>query len=167
MKTGAGLAVIALFVLVLGAIAFDGRDDDGGSPAPTPTAAIAPDRLTIEQEGVRATVAVEIAATFNQRQVGLMNRKSLAEDAGMLFLFPRDVQYGFWMKNTYVPLDIAFIDASGTVMQIFAAEPLDETSLVPNAAYRYVLEVNQGWFKRHSLGVGAKVTLPTDLPPAE
>ncbi len=163
----AGLSFVALFVIVLGAIAYDGRND-GGSPSPTPTSTALPsNQVTVSQNGVTATVSVEIAATFTQRQVGLMNRQSLAEDAGMLFLFPNDIQYGFWMKNTYVPLDIAYIDSSGTVVQIFAAQPLDERVLVPSSKYRYVLEVNQGWFTRHSLGVGAKVTLPPNLPPAE
>lgn len=162
----AGLSFVALFVLVLGAIAYDGRFD-GGSPQPTPTVAAPANQVLIEQNGNQATVTVEIAATFVQREVGLMNRQQLPEDAGMLFLFPRDVQYGFWMKNTYVPLDIAYISAAGEVVQIFAAKPLDQTVLVPDKQYRYVLEVNQGWFQRHALGVGAKVTLPKDLPPAE
>ncbi len=163
----AGFGFVALFVIVLGAIAYDGRSG-GDSPAPTPAPTAAPaNQLTLAQNGASAAVSVEIAATFTQREVGLMNRQSLGEDAGMLFLFPRDVQYGFWMKNTYIPLDIAFIDASGTVVQVFAAKPLDETVLVPSKQYRYVLEVNQGWFQRHSLGVGATVTLPADLPPAE
>ena len=163
----AGFSFVAMFVIVLGAIAFDGRND-GGSPAPTPTVTSTPaNQVTVAQNGASATVSVEIAATFSAREIGLMNRQSLPEDAEMHFLFPRDVQYGFWMKNTYVPLDIAFIDSAGTVVQVFAAKPLDETVLVPNKQYRYVLEVNQGWFQRHSLGAGAKVTLPPNLPPAE
>ena len=162
----AGLSFIALFVIVLGFIAYDGRGG-GNSPEPTPTVAASGRQVVIEQDGKQAAVSVEIAATFVQREVGLMNRQQLPEDAGMLFLFPKDVQYGFWMKNTYVPLDIAYISAAGEVVQIFAAKPLDETVLVPGTQYRYVLEVNQGWFQRHALGVGAKVTLPKDLPPAE
>jgi uncharacterized membrane protein (UPF0127 family) len=162
----AGLSFVALFVLVLGFIAYDGRNN-GDSPDPTPTAVTAAKQVVIERNGNHAAVSVEIAATFVQREVGLMNRQQLPEDAGMLFLFPKDVQYGFWMKNTYVPLDIAYISETGEVVQIFAAKPLDETVLVPDRQYRYVLEVNQGWFQRHALGVGAKVTLPKDLPPAE
>ncbi|MCC6960284.1 MAG: DUF192 domain-containing protein [Dehalococcoidia bacterium] len=161
----AGLSFVALFVLVLGAIAFDGRNDD--SPAATPTPAAGANQLVVEQGGKRVTVSVEIAATADQRQVGLMNRQSMPEDAGMLFLFKTTIQYGFWMKNTYIPLDIAYIGADGTVQQIFAAKPLDETVLIPDAPYRYVLEVNQGWFERHGMGVGAKVTLPPNLPPVE
>lgn len=163
----AGFSFVALFVIVLGAIAFDGRND-GSSPSPTPTATSSPaNQVVVAQDGATATVSVEIASTFDQREIGLMNRQSLPEDAGMLFLFRSDVQYGFWMKNTYVPLDIAFIDASGTVVQVFAAKPLDETVLVPSKQYRYVLEVNQGWFTRHGLSAGAKVTLPANLPQAQ
>ncbi|MEO8541332.1 MAG: DUF192 domain-containing protein [bacterium] len=165
----AGLAVIALFVVFLVGIVFEGRNDGDGpaSATPTATSTAAADQILVQQGDATAAVAVEIAATFAQRQVGLMNRREMSEDAGMLFLFPRDVQYGFWMKDTYLPLDIAYISASGEVVQIFAAKPLDETVLVPATQYRYVLEVNQGWFQRHSLGVGAQVTLPTDLPSAE
>lgn len=161
----AGLSFVALFVVVLGAIAFDGRNGD--SPGPTATPSTQANQLVVEQNGTRATVSVEIAATADQRQLGLMNRQSMPEDAGMLFLFKTNIQYGFWMKNTYIPLDIAYISADGVVLQIFAAKPLDETVLIPDAPYRYVLEVNQGWFERHGVGVGAKVTLPPNLPPVE
>lgn len=123
--------------------------------------------VEIEQGEAEATVTVEIAATSTQRQQGLMFRQQLAEDAGMLFLFPEDVVTGFWMKDTYVPLDIAYIDSGGTVREIRSAKPLDETNLVPAAPYRYVLEVNQGWFQRHNMGIGAKVTLPEGLPAPE
>ncbi len=123
--------------------------------------------VTIEQSSNRATVQIEIAATFATRQQGLMFRQELAESAGMLFLFNADVEHGFWMKNTYLPLDIAYISSAGEVLEIRAAKPLDETVLTPAQPYRYVLEVNQGWFERHSLGTGAKVTVPENLPSAE
>ncbi len=166
----AGLAVVALFVVFLAGIVFEGRNDDN-SATPTPTAtstvSVGANQVLVEQNGVQALVNVEFAATFAQRQTGLMNRQSMAEDAGMLFLFKQDSPFGFWMKNTYIPLDIAYISADGEVMQIFAAQPLDEKVLLPAKPYRYVLEVNQGWFQRHSLGVGAHVTLPDNLPPAD
>ena len=116
--------------------------------------------LTVSQADASQTITVEIAASTSERQQGLMFRQELAEDAGMLFLFPEDSRGGFWMHNTYVPLDIAYIGSDGTVQEIRAAKPLDETALVPAAPYRYVLEVNQGWFERHNMGVGARVTLP-------
>lgn len=147
---------LTFVVFVLGASACGGDDD--------------PDArfdVTVAQGDSHATVWVEVAATFRERQQGLMLRQELAEDAGMLFLFPRDGQVGFWMKDTYLPLDIAYISAAGEVLEIRQATPLDETVLAPAQPYRYVLEVNQGWFERHGLGVGAKVTLPRGLPTAK
>ncbi len=143
----------AFVVLMLGASSCGGDDDSD-----------ARFDITLAQGDSQATVSVEVAATFRERQQGLMLRQEMAEDAGMLFLFPRDGQVGFWMKDTYLPLDIAYISAAGEVLEVRQATPLDETVLTPAQPYRYVLEVNQGWFERHALGVGAKVTLPTGLP---
>ena len=157
-----------LFVVFLAADCAPG--DDGGIPTATPTTTptlVAGPQVRIEQNGASASVTVEFAATFEQRQLGLMHRTEMAEDAGMLFIFPNDVRTGFWMRNTNIPLDIAYIGADGRVQEIRAAKPLDETVLTPAAPYRYVLEVNQGWFQRHNLGVGARVTLPEGLPTAQ
>jgi hypothetical protein len=167
MKTTSAVSLL-VFVLFLAACGSSGS----ASPTAVPSVASAtepsgPNTVVIEQGTNRATVTVEIAATFAQREVGLMNRHEMAEDAGMLFLFGKDVRYGFWMKNTYIPLDIAYISGTGEVVDVIAAKPLDETALVPAKSYQYVLEVNQGWFQRHSLGIGAMVTVPKDLPPAE
>ena len=123
--------------------------------------------VTVSAGGKSTTVTVEVAATDRQRQQGLMLRQTMADDAGMLFVFPTDTSVGFWMRNTYLPLDIAYIDASGKVLEVRNAQPLDETSLTPKSPYRYTLEVNQGWFARHGFGPGATVTLPKDLPNAE
>lgn len=118
----------------------------------------------MKQGDVRVAVHVEVAATLAQRQQGLMFRTQLGEDEGMLFLFDRDVQTGFWMRNTLVPLDIAYIGANLQVNEVKQGTPLDETPLVPAGRYRYVLEVNQGWFERHGLGPGARIELPEGLP---
>lgn len=124
-------------------------------------------RLTVQGNGVSAALTVELAATPEQRQKGLMLRQSMPEDAGMLFLFPGENSIGFWMKNTYIPLSIAYLAADGTVMEIRDGKPLDDvTILTPQRPYRYVLEVNQGWFQRKGLGVGSKVVIPPGLPPA-
>ena len=120
--------------------------------------------LKVAQNGVEQTVKVEIASTPGERQQGLMFRDHLDEEKGMLFIFPGPSAGGFWMRNTYVALDIAYIGADGRVQEIRAAVPLDETPLTPAQPYRYVLEVNQGWFERHGMGVGAQVTLPEGLP---
>lgn len=123
-------------------------------------------QVTVSDADSTRVVQVEIAATPQQRQQGLMWRQALDPDWGMLFLFPGLSGGGFWMRNTYVPLDIAYIGADGTVQEIRAAKPLDLTTLTPERPYRYVLEVNQGWFEEHGLGVGSKVTLPENLPAA-
>jgi len=122
--------------------------------------------VVIEQGSARAAVTVELAVTPQQRAQGLMYRRALDPDAGMLFIFQADSRSGFWMRNTYIPLDIAYISADLTVVDIRQGTPLDETILTPAAPYRYVLEVNRGWFAAHGLGVGARVTLPPGLLPA-
>lgn len=122
--------------------------------------------IVVSQGDARAAVRVEVAANLDDRQRGLMFRQELAEDAGMLFLFGREVRTGFWMRNTYVPLDIAYIGADQRVIAIKQGVPLDETPLTPGENYLYVLEVNAGWFERHGMGPGAVVTLPGGLPPA-
>ena len=148
------------FVLVLALVACDSE-----KPAvPYPTVSLT---VAAADQSASATVTAEVVNTPAQRQQGLMFRQVLNENAAMLFLFPRDVTTGFWMRNTYVPLTIAYIAADGTVLELRDGVPLDETVLTPAQPYRYVLEVNQGWFERHGLGVGAKVALPPDLPPAQ
>ncbi len=136
-------------------------------PTPTATAVPAEDGtfvVTLSQGGASASVTVEIAATLAERQLGLMLRTELGEDAGMLFLFPAEGQGGFWMRNTLIPLDIAYIGADLRVIVVKQGKPLDETALLPGAPYLYVIEVNAGWFERHGLGPGAAVTLPGGLP---
>lgn len=122
--------------------------------------------VTVTQDDATATLDVRFAATEAERERGLMWITTMPEDAGMLFLFPRDSMGGFWMKNTYLPLDIAFIDADGVVVSIKQGTPLDTTTLSPGAAYRSVIETNVGWWAEHGFSVGAHVTLPANLPEA-
>ena len=152
---------IKAFVLVLMMVASSCSDDDRPEP-------LLPTReITVEANGRSEQLTVELATTGDQRVQGLMFRQVLPEDAGMLFIFPRDVTGGFWMRNTYVPLTIAYLDADGRVLERKDGTPLDETLLVPSRPYRYVLEVNQGWFERHGLTGDVRVVLPDDLPPGE
>ena len=98
-----------------------------------------------------------MAATPEQFQTGLMNRKSLPEMQGMLFdfsLYGGSVNIPFFMKNTYIPLSIAFISGDGAIIDIQDMEPLTETLHYPSGAYRYALEVNQGWFQKYGITVG-------------
>lgn len=128
---------------------------DSGSASPVPL--LPTEEITVEGGGVSARLTVELARTSQEQQKGLMYRQALPEDEGMLFLFEDDRAGGFWMKNTYVPLDIAYLAADGTVLEIIPGKPLDETILTPAQPYRMVLEVNQGWFARHGLGPGDRV----------
>jgi uncharacterized protein len=103
-------------------------------------------------------VRVEIAEDEPARQAGLQGRESLAQDHGMLFVYPQPRRLSFWMKNTSIPLSIAFIDDSGKVLQIEDMEPQVESSTVSISKVRYALEVNQGWFQKNGIGVGDSIT---------
>ncbi len=83
-----------------------------------------------------------------------MERTELAEDAGMLFVFDREVTDGFWMRNTLIPLSIAYIDSGGRIVDIQDMEPLDETPHPPASPYQYALEVNQGFFEARGIEIG-------------
>ncbi|MGH2632619.1 MAG: DUF192 domain-containing protein, partial [Tepidiformaceae bacterium] len=144
-----------------------GDSAHGTSATAIPTAPGLPTAtLTVEEDPPGVKLNVQIAANESDREVGLMYRQSLSDDDGMLFLFPAPTTLGFWMKDTYIPLDIAFLDDLGRVMQIVHGKPLDTTTLAPSAAYSSVLEVAGGWFERKGLGVGATVHMPAGLPKA-
>ena len=80
----------------------------------------------------------------------------------MLFVPGGDTRTGFWMKDTKIPLSIAFIASDGTILETQDMEPLSEELHRPARAYYYALEVNQGWFERHGLGLGDRVEIPAD-----
>ena len=104
------------------------------------------------------TLNVEIAQDPESLQEGLMFRESLPENQGMLFVFPYERILSFWMRNTYIPLDIAFINSAGQIIDIQTMEPIDESKhYISSAPALYALEVNGGWFERHQIGVGATV----------
>jgi hypothetical protein len=114
------------------------------------------------------TVLAEVAATEEMRSIGLMYRTVMAEDEGMLFVFDSAGTYSFWMKNTELPLSIAFIDRSGKIVDIQDMAPQDERTLhAPPGPFLYALELNQGWFWNHNVRTGAQVRfLPADGEPA-
>ncbi|WP_418236023.1 DUF192 domain-containing protein [Comamonas serinivorans] len=95
-------------------------------------------------------IEVQIAATDRQRQVGLMNRASMPDNEGMLFVFDQPSVQCFWMRNTLLPLTAAFIDDAGTVVNLKDMKPQTDDNHCSAKPVRYVLEMNQGWFdKRH------------------
>lgn len=102
-------------------------------------------------------LTVEIADTRETQEKGLMGRDSMAEDHGMLFVYDRDSRKSFWMKNTRIPLSLAYIATDGTIREIYDMEPLSTRIVDSKYSVRYVLEVNQGAFERHGIKVGDKV----------
>lgn len=100
------------------------------------------------------TVVAEVAATAEERQEGLMYRDEIPDGTGMLFVFEDSRPRAFWMANTYVALDIAYMDPSFRVVDIIAMEPLVTESYPSDAAAMFALEVRQGWFEERGIGVG-------------
>jgi uncharacterized membrane protein (UPF0127 family) len=114
-------------------------------------------RAIIQTGGGDVVVHVEIADAPGERARGLMGRTELAKDAGMVFSFPEDSTSPFWMKDTLIPLSIAFYRADGRIVRILDMEPcrLDPCRVYdPRATYRGALEVNQGAFRRWGVKVG-------------
>lgn len=100
----------------------------------------------------------EIAADDRSRMMGMMFRESMGKDDGMIFVFPFAHQTSFWMKNTTVPLDAAYIDPKGTILEIHKLMPLNESSVPASSdQIQYVLETPQGWFERNGVKVGMVV----------
>ena len=126
-------------------------------------AALAADTRALEiasKTGVHA-FAVEMATTDAERAQGLMNRKELPEGQGMLFDFHRDQEVGFWMRNTYIPLDMIFIRSDGRIMRIAEnTEPLSEKIVPSNSPVRGVLEVIAGTARKLGIAVGDRVAHP-------
>ena len=119
--------------------------------------------VRITQDGREARLPVEIAKDARAHAQGLMGRERLGENAGMLFVYEGDARRFFWMKNTRIPLSLAFIDKSGEVLEIIHLQPHKPGTRVPSYRsrnkVRRVLEVNQGWFLRNGFGLGARVSL--------
>jgi uncharacterized membrane protein (UPF0127 family) len=105
-----------------------------------------------------AELTAELCLNDQQRMMGMMHRKSMDENAGMLFVFPYPHRASFWMRNTLVPLSAAYIDPEGVILEIRDLEPLNENSVTAGSdQVQYVLEVNRGWFARNNLVPGAVV----------
>ncbi len=132
-----------------------------GTPPAIPGAQLPVDWLTVD--GHRITV--EVARRPAERSHGLMFRESLPPDHGMLFLFERDEVQTFWMRNTVIPLSIAYADADGRILRIADLEPRDERVVTSIAPVRYALEMNRGWFAAHDVVPGDSITgIPKGIP---
>ena len=106
--------------------------------------------------GGKATT-VELALDEEYRKKGLMFRESMPADHGMLFAYGKPDTRSFWMKNTPIPLSIAFISEVGEILQIEEMKPHDERGTLSKAKVRYALEMNQGWFERSGVEIGSRI----------
>jgi uncharacterized protein len=124
-------------------------------------AIVAPDGTT------RATVSIEVANTIEQRERGLMFRKHLDDDAGMIFVFPDSAPRDFWMHNTEIPLDMLFADSSFRIIGIVAdAKPETDTLRGVDGLSQFVLEVNGGYCARHQIKPGDHFNFQNFFPHA-
>lgn len=105
------------------------------------------------------TVVAEVASEPAQREQGLMNRATVPDGTGMLFVFPESEYRSFWMKDTRVPLDIAFFDDGYRIAGIKQMEPMDESLTDSDAPTALVLEVRRGWFAEQGIGPGDEATV--------
>ena len=154
-------APVLLLVAMLALSACAGEATSGRSADPSPTF----NRGTVLIDTGDETVQLHalFAQTDQQREYGLMNRESFPEDDGMVFVFFEETSTGFWMKNTLIPLSIAFFDVDGKILRILDMTPCpssDDCPIYnPGVAYRGALEVNEGAFDRLGVAVGDTVHL--------
>jgi len=126
---------------------------------PQPSSSLRTIALTVGSHKILA----EVAETDEQRMRGLMYRFSLRPDQGMVFVFAQPQQLGFWMKNTFVPLSIAFVDSQGRILNIEDMAPQTEATHPSRGLALYALEMRKGWFRDHGVQAGDRVE---GLPPA-
>lgn len=158
-EPGFGLpAALAAFLAACGSVDAGVRDSgaaaNGGQAAETGTGTVsqAVELVPLRVGGIE--IQVEIADDADERQRGLMYRESLEENQGMLFVYPEQRTLGFWMKNTLIPLDIAYIDREGRIVDIQQMEPQTTETHDSAGPAMYALEMNQGWFEANGIRVG-------------
>jgi len=162
-----GMVLVLLALLLAGC---DGVSDAGASVSPDASdtgssGAASTSELrtvTIDSGEDEVEVRVEIADDLDEQTQGLMHRTALAENRGMLFVYTDEEARSFWMKNTLIPLSIAYIDSDGRIVDIQDMKPLDDEPphYVSVEPAQYALEVNQGFFDERGVKVGDKAELP-------
>lgn len=148
------MKLVAVLVLSMWSVGSCQKDEPNGTGPVSSDAAV----YLRAHDGQELKVRVELALDFEARRKGLMFRDSMPEDRGMLFVFPVQEEQSFWMKNTYIPLDMLFIDEELTIVGIIhEAQPRTTTSQTVGVESKYVLEVNGGYCRRHGVREGSKV----------
>jgi uncharacterized protein len=125
----------------------------------------APAVRTIELGAGMHLIHAEVADSFATRMQGLMHRTSLPPNGGMLFVFDEEAIHCMWMKNTLIPLSVAFLDASGAIINIADMKPQTEQSHCAARPARYALEMTQNWFAQRGLRAGSRLRGLEKLPP--
>ncbi|MDO5087595.1 MAG: DUF192 domain-containing protein [Comamonadaceae bacterium] len=125
----------------------------GAAPSGQPQLDLPRVTLTIGMHRIEA----QVAQTHAQRQTGLMHRREMPQHEGMLFVFEQPGVQCFWMKNTLLPLTVAFVADDGAIVNLADMQPLDERSHCSAKPVRYVLEMNQGWFGHRHIQPGARL----------
>lgn len=110
-------------------------------------------------------IEAEVAATSETRQVGMMQRTIMAPQRGMLFVFPEVARHCMWMRNTLLPLSVAFLDETGRIINVEDMQPKTENSHCAAKPARFALEMNLGWFRSRGLGIGFALTGIEKAPP--
>jgi uncharacterized membrane protein (UPF0127 family) len=121
--------------------------------------------MTLSIKGHKLTA--EVAATDESRMTGLMHRRMMPENRGMLFVFAYAQPQSFWMKNTHIPLSIAYVDENGVIVHITDMKPLTTDPHPSLKPAKYALEMNLGWFAKHGIKAGATIDGIKEAPPAQ
>ena len=145
------------FFFIFGACAAKPAGDNTGGGKPQ--TGLETKTISIAAEGGSVPVEVELARTETEHSAGLMYRTELKDGKGMLFIFDRDEVRTFWMKNTLIPLSIAYISYDGIIIDIRDMYPNNTSPVHSSRSVRYALEVPQGWFSRAGIRVGDKVDI--------
>jgi len=107
----------------------------------------------------KVALYVEVAHTESEKRKGLMFRESLPKNMGMIFLYDKPSYLNFWMRNTFIPLSIAFVDESRVISEIYNMRPLDETFIRSTEKVVYAIEANNGWFRKNLIYHGSSITI--------
>lgn len=158
MRRTSSVRALALGAALLSVVLCVGCSPKAESPQSLP-------KVTVTVGG--RALSVEMAATAPQRTKGMMFRRSIGPDEGMLFVFPYDAATPFYMRNTYVPLSIAFITSGGVIMNIEEMKPLREELHFPVVECRYALEMPAGWFDRNKVKAGDRIAIPPEARATE
>jgi uncharacterized membrane protein (UPF0127 family) len=119
-------------------------------------------QVELEMGGKRVTL--EVAKTNAQRMLGLMKRRNLPEDHGMIFIYPESDFLRFWMKDTWIPLSIAFVREDGTVLNIDEMRPfVTDSTYMSLGKCRIAIEMNAGWFEKHGIEKGDRIALTPEI----